>query len=299
MEAESQSPETNFFCNGIIPARNFRFVLARNTPVVREVAGFHRSPPALAALLGEALLAAFFLSTYSIKKEEEMVSLQLECEGPAGGLVVFAGPDGMMRGCPFRPQADWKEGTARGKGGGVLTVNRWSGDKRKVYASAVEMRDLPLERNIEEFMSRSDQNIGFCRLKSVFNAEELVDVSGFLFQALPGATPADSMRIFELIQEKTPTDFLSQVLAMPSGRQQEVKSLWGYGVRIRRAGRFAHYCDCNREKLEAVIFLLGRAEAERILNLEGRIEAFCDFCKERYLFSADETRDIFRRHPKE
>lgn len=297
MQAESQSLKTNFFCNGIIPDQNFRFVLARNTAAVREIADCHQSSPALAALLGEALLAAFFLSTYSIKKEEEMVSLQLECEGPAGNLIVFAGPDGAMRGCPFRPQADWEEGTARGKGSGVLTVNRWTADKRKVYASAVEMRNLPLERNIEEFMSRSDQNIGFCRLKSDFNREELVDVSGFLFQALPGASPADSNRIFELIQEKTPTDFLSQVLAMPSGRQQEVESLWGYGVRIRRAGSFTHYCDCNRTKLEGVILLLGREEAERILKLEGRIEAFCDFCKERYLFTAEETREIFRKHP--
>lgn len=55
----------------------------------------------------------------------------------------------------------------------------------------------------------------------------------------------------------------------------------------------AYECDCSRERTAAAIKLLGRAEAEKIVAEAGRIEVGCDFCGKKYVFDADDVRNIF------
>ena len=51
-------------------------------------------------------------------------------------------------------------------------------------------------------------------------------------------------------------------------------------------------CNCIREKYYKGIMTLGKNEILYILKEEGKIEAECHFCGEKYVFTEDDFKDI-------
>ena len=52
-------------------------------------------------------------------------------------------------------------------------------------------------------------------------------------------------------------------------------------------------CDCNKDKMDALIKGLGRAEAMDIVQSEGKIEVVCEFCNRRYRYLASDIERLF------
>ncbi|MGA9944407.1 MAG: Hsp33 family molecular chaperone HslO, partial [Candidatus Cybelea sp.] len=57
--------------------------------------------------------------------------------------------------------------------------------------------------------------------------------------------------------------------------------------------RFA--CRCNRGRVEAVLLGLGADELLDLTRERDRTEATCEYCKTRYVFSAEEIRELAER----
>ena len=51
-------------------------------------------------------------------------------------------------------------------------------------------------------------------------------------------------------------------------------------------------CDCSKSKFEKGLMSLNREELKQILEEDGKIEAVCNFCSEKYLFSKEEIEKI-------
>ena len=47
-------------------------------------------------------------------------------------------------------------------------------------------------------------------------------------------------------------------------------------------------CNCDRERIAALLKGLGKEELEDIREKEGHSEVICHFCNERYLFTDEE-----------
>lgn len=293
-----QELESNFFTLGIIPDLNFRFVLARNSAVAAEAAERIGADPSLEALLGETMLAAFFLVTHSIKTRDT-VSLHLEGEGPVHRLIAFASTDGAMRGTTARPDARWDGALWNGVGAGILRVNRWR-DDRQSYSSAVEMRAVSLGKNLQEFVGRSDQIQSFIRLESNFetNGERnsrVRNVSGYMFQALPGVGPNEVDRLLDMIGDRTPNEMISALLQPtdPVGGTFRPDATESHPVKILKNGSFHYHCDCNKDKVSKMLTLLGRDSIVELVQEKGCVEVFCEFCKKRYELSPAEVDGLF------
>ncbi len=54
-------------------------------------------------------------------------------------------------------------------------------------------------------------------------------------------------------------------------------------------------CRCTREKVETALLGLGKDELAKIAREQPQTEATCDFCKVRYVLSADEVRALATR----
>lgn len=286
-------PANNFFTVGLIPGLDFRFILARNTAVAREVGARLEASVQATALMGEAMLGAFFLCTHSAK-ESNTVSLHLECEGPMHRLIAFSDRHGGMRATVARPDSHWDGALFSGQGHGILRVNRWLEGARPVYSSAVEMRDQPLEKNLEEFIGRSDQIQTFLRLETEFDGDALSQVSGYMFQALPGASADQVDGALEMLAEVRPAMMITSILAGEDfgGRTRPIEGV-KHPVSILRSGAFHSYCDCSREKVAGVLVALGRDAVEETLREHRQIVAHCEFCRRRYEFTAQQARALF------
>lgn len=286
----------NFFCAGLLPERQFRFVVARNTEVAAEIAGRHETSPQVGALLGEALLGAFFMATGAVKQDRLVVSVQLECSGPVHRLLAFATAEGGLRGVPSRPEATWDGDLILGKGGGTLSVHRWQDDGRKVYSSSVEMRPVGMGKNFEEYMGRSDQVQSFLDMDSAIGAAGLEMVSGYMFQALPGADADDVDAVLELVQGRQPSDLVEALLPGDASavRGNFVDSY--EKVKVLKTGHFFSYCNCSPQKTGNMLFLLGHQKVMDLLEERGTVEVFCEFCKRRYEFTPADIARLFTQN---
>jgi len=283
----------NFFTAGVLPARNYRFVLGRNTALTRECGLHHGASSQMTALMGEAMLGAFFIATYAAKNGDLIVSIQMECAGPARRIIAFASNNGDCRSYALSPDAVWGGSLEEGKGAGVLSVNRWRDGNRKLYTSAVEMRDASIAENISDFVKNSDQVAGFIDIRTEMNADGVSCVSGYLFEALPEADEHDREAIRNLIGEREPERIIRDMLGDSSGGERISGGLRrAESVKILSAGSFRRYCDCTSSKIENMLLLLGAEELREILNEKGFVEIFCEFCKKRYYYEQKEIEEL-------
>ena len=288
----------NFFTLGIIPELNFRFVLARNTSIAAEAAERMQADPGLQALLGETMLGAFFLATHS-SKTRDTVSLHAECEGPVHRLIGFASSDGAMRGTTSRPEARWLGELWDGVGSGILRVNRWR-DDRRIYSSAVEMRDVGLGKNLQEFVARSDQIQSFIRLETTFHEQGVENVSGYMFQALPGAGANEVDQVLDMLGSRTPDEMISMLLSSDpdaAGGSFRPGTTEQHSVRILRNGSFYYHCDCSKDKVSRMLYMMGRDSIVSLVAEKGCVEVFCEFCKKRYELTPEEVEGLFLDRP--
>lgn len=302
MNFETENYLDHFFVSGILPDHNYRFVLGRNTSVVREISNMQGASSELSGLLGEAMLGAFFLSTHSAKSEKQTISLHLECAPPVHRLIAFASSDGSMRGSVAHPHARFEKDSHIHLKGGILRVNRWVENlwiekKSNIYSSAIEMRDAPLFKNLEEFVGRSEQIQTFLHIQNTFQSgeDDSGHVSGYLFQALPGASADDTDAVLDMLDGKTSDELINQFARTGPGSYHDLSKTGGMlKTKIQKTGPFFFRCDCSREKIEKVILSMGESDAQNLIEEEGQIQVLCEFCKTSYEFSADQVHSLFR-----
>jgi molecular chaperone Hsp33 len=119
---------------------------------------------------------------------------------------------------------------------------------------------------------------------------QVVGAGGYLLQTLPDAS------------ERTVDALAASVEAAPSPSTMVREGLdaaaiaalllgeLGTTVLQRQPVRFR--CRCSPARAGGAILAMGREEIEDILGSEGRVEAVCEFCGERYRVEEDEVRAL-------
>lgn len=279
----------NYFLNGILPDLNYRFSLASAGSIAEEIGLRNSSSEQVTALVGEAILGAFFLSLHNTKSINRTIGLHLEGNGPAERVIGFAGSDGGVRGHSSQPHATWDGLSETGKGSGIMMVNVFENYGEKVYQSAIDMRAVPLNQNIEEYSGKSDQIQHFCKIQSRFDTERS-ELYGYSFIALPGATADQTDRLLNILQNKEPSElFMSEKQA-----GQALKTGPFESIQTMKSGFFFFRCECNRKKVESLLVSLGRSSVEDIIETEGNVEITCEFCHKQYVFDRTDVSFLFK-----
>jgi molecular chaperone Hsp33 len=203
---------TDRLCRGLYPSRGLRAVFVRVGDIARMARVLHGLYPTSARLFAEALAAGALLG--ALQKEKGRVNLQLECDGPLGGLFVDADPEGNLRGYVRRPAVHFPGDASRGAhaalgGSGYLSVLRDLGGGQH-YRSAVQLEALDLAADLRRWFEASEQVATALGLAVVpKGAEPLGDVAGVLVQRLPdgdaGAVEEARRRIADGALRRAPT----------------------------------------------------------------------------------------------
>lgn len=257
----------------------------------------HGTLPTATAALGRALSAALLLA--ATLKRDERLSLEFAGDGPLGGILADATPDGRVRGCVRRPATHLPP--RRGKldvggalGRGRLCVIRVPLEGEQIYRSIVPLASGEIGDDVAHYLAHSVQ------IPSVVGLGVFVDVhgavvaaGGYLLQTMPGATD-DTVRALEsrvgrvsspstLVREHADAGEMLAALLAPFGPEM----LGDYDV------RFA--CRCDGERARRAVLAMGRAEIERALTEDGGIEAVCEFCNASYRLDAEAVQALLRR----
>jgi molecular chaperone Hsp33 len=285
---------TDRLCRGLLPSRGLRAVFVRVGDTARMARVLHGLYPTAAWLFAEALAAGALLG--ALQKEKGRVNLQLECDGPLGGLFVDADPDGNLRGYVRRPAVHFPGDPRRGAraalgGGGFLSVLRDPGTGQ-IYRSAVELEALDLAEDLRHWFAASEQVATALDLAVVPSGEELLgDAAGLLVQRLPDGD-GDAL---ESARRRLAGGALRRALAAGAPAQEAIGSVVGDGFDVLADAEIAWRCGCSEERARAAVSALGAEGISEVLAKEREAVVTCEFCRSRYVVAEPELVEIRRR----
>jgi len=271
-----------------------RGLAAVTTELVEEARIRHGTLPTATAALGRALTAALLLG--GLLKTDERVSLQWSGDGPLGGILVDATPDGAARGFVSRPQThlpprNGKLDVGGAVGRGLLCVMRVPPRGQPAYRSVVPLASGEIGQDVASYLVTSEQTPSVVAIGVFVHPDGRVAAAGgYLLQAMPGADASAVDRLEENVATApTPSEIVRAGLDA-AGMVTGLMTGFRHGVLEERPVRFQ--CRCNRERVECAILALGRDEMMDVLTAERRAEVTCEFCATRYVVEEPELRAL-------
>ena len=271
------------------------------TQVVAELAERHETDPAVTAALGRTATAALMLGAM-LKEPDQLVTLRIRGDGPAGVLLASANGRGEVRGLVGDPRPDIEQVNASGKlnvagavgDSGQLTVTRDLG-MREPYSSMVELVSGEIGEDLAHYFATSEQIPSAVGIGVFVRTDgSVVAGGGYIVQIMAGLSDREVQEIEAVIAGLPHPTVMLRAGESP---EQILERIFpgGYSLLDRMPVRF--HCPCSRERAERALVLLGPAELEAILENDaekGYTEAICEFCAARYHFSPDQLRDLIQ-----
>ncbi len=270
-----------------------RGALVRLGPAWREVAGRGDYPPALHALLGEALAASALL-TGNIKLDGAL-SIELKSSGALRLLFAECSERGCLRGL-----ARWNPPLPeplqlRVLPDAMMAITLGNVERGQRYQGLVELQHAGLAAALENYFVRSEQLPA--RILLAASGEHAV---GLMLQKLPDEGGREAARdddAWNRIVQLTATLGPAELLA--SAPEQLLYRLYHEeSVRLFAPRALAFGCSCSRERVATMLHSLGRDEVEAALAARaGEIEVICEFCAQRYHFDRIDAEHLLSSHP--
>jgi molecular chaperone Hsp33 len=241
-------------------------------------------PPRVREVLGE-LMAAAALLTSTLKFDGRLI-MQIQGKGPVSLLVVECTSDRTMRAIaqwqgeiPDAPLA-----ALVGDGRLAVTIDPLKGKER--YQAIVALEGLTVAEAFENYFARSEQ-----LATRLWLASDPQQAAGMLLQRLPDAESSDDDAWVRAVQLGS-TITREELLALPV---REIVHRLYHEEDIRLFSRMpvSFRCSCSRERVEAVLRMLGRDEIHSILDELGSVSVDCEFCGSRYEFDRIDAEQLF------
>lgn len=150
----------------------------------------HNSSPIVTAALGRAMSAAAMMGSM-MKGEKDLLTLQIQGDGPMHGLTVTANANGGVKGYPgvadviLPPNAAGKLNVGGAIGSGVLSVIKDMGLKDP-YVGQTELQTGEIAEDLTYYFAVSEQVPSSVGLGVLMNKDNTVrQAGGFIIQLMP------------------------------------------------------------------------------------------------------------------
>lgn len=273
---------------GIIPELNFKFAFVHIHQSLNEIAEIQNLSKECKILLGEVLTGALLLTSKEIKQYKEVISIQIESNGIIKKILSYASTNGEIKGIILPSDVQWDITKFSGFEEGILQVNKFKEETKKVYSSCVELKPKSFSENLESFILKSEQTNSF--LKIVSDKSEKEEIYGYIFEPFPDTSYEKIDLMADFLYQINPEDFLKNIFHPKSQKKKFIKK---WEIKILSTIPVSFKCDCSISKIENLIFTLGKEEIDRILLDEGKIEIVCEFCKKKYIYNEKDIKRLF------
>ena len=281
----------------------------RATDLAEESRRIHNTTPVMTAAMGRLLAAGAMMGTM-LKNPEDVITLQIRCEGPAGGLTVTASGDGTIKGFPNNPYADLplkasnplnpdehKLDVGGAIGEGTLNVIMDLGLKEP-YSGTVPLQTGEIGDDLAYYYTASEQVPSAVGLGVMVDTDLSVrHAGGFIIQLMPDC-PEDVIVTLEqnlaglpavttlLNEGLTPEEILGHILA-------------GLDMEVTETDPIAYHCNCSKERVSRALATLQRKDLQEMIDDGETIEVKCHFCNTAYHFTVEDMKDILKRRAAE
>ncbi len=255
----------------------------------------HDTTPVMTAALGRLLCGAAMMGSM-MKGEKDLLTLQIQCSGPAQGLTVTADSAGNVKGYAVNPKVELPLND-KGKldvGGaldlGILSVIKDMGLKEP-YVGQCQLQTGEIAEDLTYYFETSEQIPSAVGLGVLLNPDGSVrQAGGFIIQLMP-FTPDDVVeRLEKRIAE---IDSVTQMLERGLAPEQILEEILGeFGLEITDTLPAQFKCDCSKERISKALATISKKDMDDIINDGESIEVKCQFCNTAYKFEVEELKEI-------
>ena len=254
----------------------------------------HGTSPVMTAALGR-LLAAGAMMGSMMKGDRDVLTLRIQCSGPAKGLTVTADSKGNVKGFVSNPDVDLPL-KAAGKldvGGaldlGVLSVIKDMGLKEP-YVGQCQLQTGEIAEDLTYYFATSEQTPSAVGLGVLVDKDGVKQAGGFIIQLMPFTSDEVIDKLEQRLQSiESVTNMLERGLT-PEGILEEI--LGEMELEITDTIETQFYCDCSKEKVSRALSTINKKDLDDIINDGESIEIKCQFCNKAYTFEIDELKEI-------
>lgn len=272
-----------------------RFFCAYTKEVVEQARQIHNTSPVVTAALGRLLTAGAIMGSMC-KNDNDVLTLQIQCSGPIGGLTVTSNAKAEVKGYANEPQVilppsdKGKLDVGKAVDLGVLSVIKDIGLKEP-YVGQTNLVSGEIAEDLTYYFATSEQIPTSVALGVLMNKENTVrHAGGFIIQLMPFA---DEQLITDL--ENRLQDFSSITSLMDQGmtpKDMMEKLFEGYDLQINDTILPTYHCNCSKDRVYKAIVSLGEKEITEMIEENKPIEVGCHFCNKKYSFSVEELKEI-------
>ena len=227
------------------------------TSAAQTLARGHLCGPTSAYFLSKALAAAALLGT-EMSEKDEVVSVQMKCNGPLGGFNVECTAAGMLRGYTDRKLLDAFDGM------GTPDPKKVVGERRIQVTRSVPGRIISqgIASSLDGYLAGSLQRKAVIHLEAAVSDEvDILEARGIMVEEMPDAPSTGVIG----------ATFKSLAVA----QRNILKQLGLERAELRRSAPLSFACRCSPDRAAAIIAAL--PESERA-SLPPIVDVTCHMC---------------------
>jgi molecular chaperone Hsp33 len=272
-----------------------RAYAVRTTETVSEAQRRHQTWRTASAALGRTITAGIMMG--AMLKGEDKLTIKIDGGGPLGPILVDSNAKGEVRGYVNNPEVDF-ESNEHGKldvrravgTDGMLTVVKDVG-LRDFFSGQVPLVSGELGEDFTYYFATSEQVPSSVGVGVLVNPDDsILAAGGFIFQLMPGIEDATITKIEARLKNIPPISKLVEKGLTP---EEILGELFGEDkVKVLETMPVKFQCTCSKERFAGAITGLGAAEINAMIEEDGKAEAHCHFCNERYQFSKEELEEL-------
>lgn len=286
---------SDYIIRGMAADGQVRFFAGTTKEIVETARSIHNTSPVATAALGRLLTAGALMGA-TCKNDSDLLTLQIQCSGPIGGLTVTADAHCNVKGYVNNPEVilhandKGKLDVAKALDMGVLSVINDIGLKEP-YIGQTQLVSGEIAEDLTYYFATSEQIPTSVALGVLMEKNNTVkQAGGFIIQLMPFASE-------ELISdlEKRLGEFTSITALLDQGMEplDIVKQIFeGYNVEVTDTIPTKWHCNCSKERFSQAVISLGKKEIANLLADNKPIEVNCQFCNSSYTFSPEELENM-------
>lgn len=265
--------------------------------LVEQGRKIHNTSPVATAALGRLLMAGAMMGSM-MKGNKDVLTLQIECGGPIGGVTVTADANANVKGYVNQPNViipankDGKLDVSGAIGPGFLNVIRDIGMKEP-YNGQVHLVSGEIAEDLTYYYATSEQIPSSVGLGVLLDKENFVkQAGGFIIQVMPFAEDEVIDKVEESLKHiHSVTSLLEQGMT-PEDMLHHLLGDLDLEILDRMPAQYA--CNCSKERVAKAIASIGRADLEDMIQAGETIETNCQFCGSHYYFTTEELKSFLK-----
>lgn len=291
---------TDYIVRATAAGGQIRAFAATTRDLVEEARRRHNTSPVATAALGRLLTAGVMMGSM-MKNDTDVLTLQINGDGPLGGITVTADSQGNVKGYVQNPDVilppkNGKLDVGGAVGIGLLTVIKDMGLKEP-YSGQTILVTSEIAEDLTYYFANSEQVPSSVGLGVLMEKDNTVKCAGgFIVQLMPFAEEKVISRLEENVGKITSVTKLLEEGYTPQQLLSDLTEGLDLEVTDTMPARF--YCNCSKERVERVVASIGAKDIQEMIDEGKDIEVKCHFCNTAYNYSVDELKSILKRSRK-